>query len=326
MAEKTRVIGSFVVGALVSVTGSAQADDDRVCSIGFETPPYVLGLLDGQQGWEVEPDGRTAIVREGVALGGTQSLELIDVAECGYATLDLGTPFDRRFLVGSFAALIPEAWGSFGGGPECGTVHMRLELMRTTEYIPERWTVDMGLIMAGPDYGWIPAGKTAVFLDITRTHGDLVEHLAFEYELVDFDQFCGDWHVFELRCDTEREMVCLLVDWSVVFQKDLSIDADRISSLELCNARWTTDDGASVFFDQVGVRATDEFRGDVDGDGIVGVDDLVQLLGAWGICVPDDPANERPPSCPEDLDGNGVVDVSDLLILLTAWGHWTCGP
>ena len=49
--------------------------------------------------------------------------------------------------------------------------------------------------------------------------------------------------------------------------------------------------------------------GDVNGDGVVDVEDLLQLLAAWGACK----------GCPEDLDGNGAVDVDDLLILLANW-------
>ncbi len=45
---------------------------------------------------------------------------------------------------------------------------------------------------------------------------------------------------------------------------------------------------------------------DLDGDGMVGVADLLALLGVLGPC----------PGCPEDLNGDTVVDVADLLILL----------
>jgi probable HAF family extracellular repeat protein len=57
-----------------------------------------------------------------------------------------------------------------------------------------------------------------------------------------------------------------------------------------------------------------EVMGDLDGDGSVGVLDLLALLDAWGDC-PDPPAE-----CPADLDDDGVVGVSDLLILLANWG------
>jgi cytochrome c551/c552 len=50
--------------------------------------------------------------------------------------------------------------------------------------------------------------------------------------------------------------------------------------------------------------------GDLNGDDVVNVSDLLILLGQWGACE----------GCLADLNGDGVVNVSDLLILLGAWG------
>ncbi|MDP7009051.1 MAG: hypothetical protein QGI78_05715 [Phycisphaerales bacterium] len=54
----------------------------------------------------------------------------------------------------------------------------------------------------------------------------------------------------------------------------------------------------------------DAIFGDIDGDGIVDVSDLLAVIAAWGPCE----------VCAEDLDGDGVVDVSDVLTLLENWG------
>ena len=48
---------------------------------------------------------------------------------------------------------------------------------------------------------------------------------------------------------------------------------------------------------------------DVNGDGIVNVNDLLIMLGDWGPCE----------GCPSDVDADGVVTVDDVLALLTAW-------
>ena len=56
-----------------------------------------------------------------------------------------------------------------------------------------------------------------------------------------------------------------------------------------------------------------ETPGDIDGDGSVGVRDLLILLGSWGLC---DDCND----CPADLDDDCTVGVPDLLILLGNWG------
>ncbi len=49
---------------------------------------------------------------------------------------------------------------------------------------------------------------------------------------------------------------------------------------------------------------------DLDGDGVVGADDVLALLGAW----------DTNPKGPPDLDGDGTVGTRDLLILLGNWG------
>jgi 3-phytase len=54
--------------------------------------------------------------------------------------------------------------------------------------------------------------------------------------------------------------------------------------------------------------------GDLNGDGRVGIVDLLLLLAAWGPC----PA--PPQACPADLDRGGAVGISDLIILLANWG------
>jgi len=50
--------------------------------------------------------------------------------------------------------------------------------------------------------------------------------------------------------------------------------------------------------------------GDVNGDGLVDVADILAVVDAWGPC----------PICPEDLNGDGFVDVIDLLEVV---GNWT---
>ena len=51
--------------------------------------------------------------------------------------------------------------------------------------------------------------------------------------------------------------------------------------------------------------------GDVDGDGFVGIEDLLMLLADFGRC----------PCCVTDIDGNGFVEVDDLLSLISNWGQ-----
>jgi uncharacterized membrane protein len=56
--------------------------------------------------------------------------------------------------------------------------------------------------------------------------------------------------------------------------------------------------------------------GDVDGNGSVGVQDLLGVINGWGACsVPHSVA-----TCPADLDVNGTVGVPDLLRVINDWG------
>ena len=48
---------------------------------------------------------------------------------------------------------------------------------------------------------------------------------------------------------------------------------------------------------------------DVNDDGVVNIDDVFAVLGAWGDC----------PGCPEDVNEDGVVDIDDLFEVLANW-------
>lgn len=54
-------------------------------------------------------------------------------------------------------------------------------------------------------------------------------------------------------------------------------------------------------------------QGDLNGDGVVDVADLLILLSQWGPCP-------RDAGCTADLNDDGTVDVADMLILLANWG------
>ena len=56
-------------------------------------------------------------------------------------------------------------------------------------------------------------------------------------------------------------------------------------------------------------QVVDSGGGDANGDGSVGVEDLLLVIAEWN-CVT---------GCTADLTGDGIVDVSDLLTVIANW-------
>ncbi len=52
-----------------------------------------------------------------------------------------------------------------------------------------------------------------------------------------------------------------------------------------------------------------KITGDANGDGYVGVDDLLAVIQSWGLCI----------ACDGDLNRDGRADVNDLLIVIANW-------
>jgi hypothetical protein len=86
---------------------------------------------------------------------------------------------------------------------------------------------------------------------------------------------------------------------------DVAISGTTLAAGALFDAQAGTGAGAAFTFD---VQCTD--CPDVDGDGVVDVVDLVELVLDWGPC----------PGCRSDLNLDGVVDVLDLVALVLGWG------
>jgi len=67
----------------------------------------------------------------------------------------------------------------------------------------------------------------------------------------------------------------------------------------------------------VSVSVVPDTYGDVTGNGLVNVDDLLAVINSWGPCPVKGP-------CPADLapfpSGNGTVNVDDLLVVINNWG------
>jgi hypothetical protein len=71
----------------------------------------------------------------------------------------------------------------------------------------------------------------------------------------------------------------------------------------------------TFFFKDVdGVSRPPSCPADIDGDGIVGPEDLSFVFADWGMTA------SCPGTLPSDADGSGIVGSGDLLLVLTEWG------
>lgn len=77
---------------------------------------------------------------------------------------------------------------------------------------------------------------------------------------------------------------------------------------------YTTSEGAHA---PIHLTAHMHRAGDVNGDDVVNVADLLRIINEWGAC-PAPPFT--PPSCMGDLNASGAVEVADLLLVISNWG------
>ncbi len=66
--------------------------------------------------------------------------------------------------------------------------------------------------------------------------------------------------------------------------------------------------------DQLLVVEPGQLGADLDGDGSVGITDLLFLLAVWGPCP------DPPDPCLGDIDADGLAGITDFLIVLADWG------
>jgi hypothetical protein len=103
--------------------------------------------------------------------------------------------------------------------------------------------------------------------------------------------------------DSFIDLSCFTLDEGLFAIRPLDINDEGEILVQL------SDEQGLVVLDIVVLRP-EGLPADIDGDGVVGVSDLVMLILAWGPCVDE---------CVADLDGDGDVGVADLVILITSW-------
>ena len=146
----------------------------------------------------------------------------------------------------------------------------------------------------------------------------------------------GAVHVFE-RIGTSWFPLAKLTAWEEAIAWDqlgrsVAMSESHVVTGETADNYWTgvayafggvddcNDNGVLDVFDIAGGGSSDsddngipdecEHPADVNGDGVVDIDDVFAVLGAWGPCS----------DCPEDVNGDGGVDIDDLFEILANWG------
>jgi hypothetical protein len=67
-----------------------------------------------------------------------------------------------------------------------------------------------------------------------------------------------------------------------------------------------------TWFDDVIVKAVYGCAADTNGDAAVNIDDLLEVISAWGAC--------KNPPCAADITADGVINSDDLLSVIGGWG------
>ncbi len=140
-------------------------------------------------------------------------------------------------------------------------------------------------------------------------HGD-------DLNTIDVPYATDRWVKIEVRIDLDS-------DWTEVYYDDQLVAeyswtggvlGDGGGALDIAAVDLFAQGSSSIFYDDLVLEKleapSDPCPSDLDGDGTVGVVDLLGLLAAWG----------TDPGGPPDLDGDGTVGIADLLVLLSAWG------
>ncbi len=144
----------------------------------------------------------------------------------------------------------------------------------------------------------IDGHSTVFFLSATSFGQDLVMASSLDAK----GQFVWDSSPIEVSSvPSEKDDVSVgvgangyIVSWDDARNGNADIYAQRLNS-----------DGT------LGEGADEQCTGDVNGDGVVNVTDLLELISVWGDCSGE---------CNADLNGDGVVNVTDLLALISVWG------
>lgn len=125
----------------------------------------------------------------------------------------------------------------------------------------------------------------------------------------------GEWAFTLANGWTGSGPVNLNVTLTPTFLCEIPADVPGCTDSVACNfnAEATSDDGSCEY-----LSCIPSCPGDLDGDGLIAVSDVLVLLGDFGCITPAEP------DCLGDADNDGTTNVNDLLVILSSFGD-SCG-
>jgi hypothetical protein len=248
-----------------------------------------LNGLHGQwdwMGWEDDPVF-DAQVTDVIARTGTLSLDIKEQA-------DIVNTFEGADSgLWSFSAwqYIPSDYVAGGTSPYVGSYFLILNT-----YEP------------GGDHDW------SVSYNFDSNDGMLKIYYGNGMNTVDVPYETDRWVKLEAVIDLDNDWTQVYYDDSLVTEYSWTGGVWGTSSapLDIAAVDLWANSSTSIFYDDLVLERIEEpivtCPADVNGDGMVDVVDLLELLSSWG------------GGGPADINGDGLVDVQDLLLLLSAWG------
>ena len=165
----------------------------------------------------------------------------------------------------------------------------------------------------------VPVGVTVTnigFHDVDYHSGDGVDGVTYDGTDWAVDTTQGQVRWFTDDADDNPNANALR--WGTLY--NFRFDADRLpATADLTITPYRNGTPRSLTVTALAPSVQDPCPWDTNGDDVVGINDFLVLLGAWG----------SDPGGPPDFDGDGNVGISDLLVLLSRWGpcplQATCG-
>ncbi|MHC4416174.1 MAG: hypothetical protein ACYS0G_12910 [Planctomycetota bacterium] len=269
-------------------------------------------------------DGALVVSNAGIIAQGLSSFGDVQVSGTGSAwvttgTLDVGMSGFGTLSIRDGATVTNEVFATIGTFPDEPGDHEGGVGDVTVSGPGSTWTINGDLYVGFLNYGrWTLSDGGRVVVDGDLSRGPWLpvsETPQTIIELADSDDYetaaisvTGSANGFDPRVELINGFVPQVGDEFLIATADGSLGPFDFDLPALPSGiTW------QVLQDTQSVELRIGKIGDLDGDGVTGVRDLLILLANWGACPPEG-------DCPSDLDGDGLVGVSDLLILLVNWG------